>query len=130
MNRWCISLFAMALSLAAAGVPGVAAAAGSVEGGAAAVAGSAADQQLRALYEADWSWSMNERGWAEDGEGGYISADRLPLVDTATQQRRAEHLRKMLAELDRFLATISPRVGFARFAAIGAEAFPAAAPAC
>lgn len=36
----------------------------------------------------------------------------------------------MLAELDRFLAAISPRVGFARFAAIGAEAFPAAAPAC
>lgn len=101
MNRWCISLFAMALSLAAAGVPGVAAAAGSVEGGAAAVAGSAADQQLRALYEADWSWSMNERGWAEDGEGGYISADRLPRVDAATQQRRAEHWRKMLAELDR-----------------------------
>jgi len=90
MNRWRTSLLVLGLSLATAGIPCGAMA-----------ADPAADQNLRALYEADWAWSMQEYAMIEDGEGDYTASDRLPRVDAATQERRAAHWRKMLAELDR-----------------------------
>ena len=60
----------------------------------------AADQQLRALYEADWVWSMREFAQIDDGEGGITDGDRLPSVASAAQARRMAHWRETLAALD------------------------------
>lgn len=56
---------------------------------------------FKALYEADWAWSLQEFGQVADGEGGYTDADYLPRVDGETQARRILHWRQMMAELDR-----------------------------
>lgn len=60
----------------------------------------AADPQLRALYEADWAWSMREFAQIDDGEGGITDGDRLPSVAPAAQARRMAHWRETLAALD------------------------------
>ena len=91
MNRWRTSLLVLAFSLATAGIPVVAA----------ADASSAADSQLRTLYETEWSWSLRENGQVEDDEGGFARAAYLPRVDAASQERRAAYWRDMLAALDR-----------------------------
>ena len=91
MNRWRTSLLVLAFSLATAGLPVVAA----------ADASSAADSQLRTLYETEWSWSLRENGQVEDDEGGFARAAYLPRVDAASQERRAAYWRDMLAALDR-----------------------------
>ena len=89
-------LFA-ALALAALHSPGIALAQSLAE----AAAPTAADQQLRELYEADWAWSMREYELQEDGEGGFEATGRLPRVDSESQQRRLAHARATLAALDR-----------------------------
>lgn len=63
-----------------------------------------ADASLRALYQADWAWSLAEYEQQEDGEGGTEPTGRLPRVDPASQQRRAQHWRETLAALDRISA--------------------------
>ncbi len=60
-----------------------------------------ADAQLRALYEADWTWSLTEYEQQEDGEGGIEPTAHLPRVDSANQERRAAHTRETLAALNR-----------------------------
>jgi len=73
-----------------------------------AEAPTSADARLRALYEADWAWSLREYEQQEDGEGGTEPTGRLPHVDPASQQRRAVHWREMLTALDRIpLAELS-----------------------
>ena len=62
-------------------------------------AGSA-DAQLRALYEAEWSWRQRELGRDEDQEAGSPS-DRFPKVDAATQQAHTAYWLRTLAALDR-----------------------------
>lgn len=59
-----------------------------------------ADAQLRALYEADWAWSLAEYEQQDDGEGGVEPTAHLPRVDRANQERRAEHSRETLAALN------------------------------
>lgn len=61
---------------------------------------SAADQQLQALYESDWAWSMREFAQIDDGEGGITDDDHLPSVTPAAQARRAAHWREALATLN------------------------------
>ncbi len=64
-----------------------------------------ADERLRALYEADWAWSLSEYEQQDDGEGGVEPTARLPRVDAESQQRRAAHWRETLAMLDRIPAS-------------------------
>ena len=59
----------------------------------------AADQQLRALYEADWVWSMREFAQIDDGEGGVTEGDRLPSV-TPAAQRQGRHLLILMPHQD------------------------------
>ncbi|MGK2287204.1 DUF885 domain-containing protein [Pedomonas sp. V897] len=89
MNRWRTSFLAFGLSLATAGLP------------AGAFAADPPEQQLRALYEADWAERMQESGMIPDGNGDFVASDRLPRVDPATYERRAARARDMLAKLDR-----------------------------
>ncbi|HYD88118.1 MAG TPA: DUF885 family protein [Vitreimonas sp.] len=63
-----------------------------------------ADEQLRALYEADWAWSLREYEQQDDGEGGLEPTGRLPRVDAESQRRRLAHARETLAALDRIPA--------------------------
>lgn len=61
---------------------------------------ASADEQLRALYEADWAWSMEEFAQVHDADGQLASGDHLPAVDPATQLRRLAHWEDMLRQLD------------------------------
>ena len=60
----------------------------------------AADSQLKALYESYADWTQKEFGFYEDAKGENQSAAYLPRVDPATQLARAEHLKRVLAQLD------------------------------
>ncbi len=59
-----------------------------------------ADRQLRALYEADWQWSLAEYGNIEDASGRIRQGGNLPAVDAGSQARRMAHWQDMLARLD------------------------------
>jgi len=59
-----------------------------------------ADEQLRALYEADWAWSMEEYAQVHDADGQLTRDDHLPAVDAETQSRRLAHWEDMLSQLD------------------------------
>lgn len=61
---------------------------------------SAADRQLRALYESYSDWTQKEYGYFEDAKGENQQAAYLPKVDPATQQARADYLKRIQAQLD------------------------------
>ncbi len=63
-------------------------------------AASAADKQLKALYEGYSNWAAKEYGSFEDAKGETQQAGYLPKVDPATEQARGEHLKALLAQLD------------------------------
>ena len=63
---------------------------------------NAADQRLKALYDAEWDWRQKEYARVPGEVGSHADGDHLPRVDAATQQRRLEYWQKPLAELDRF----------------------------
>ncbi|WP_243444788.1 DUF885 domain-containing protein [Sphingosinicella humi] len=67
--------------------------------GAAQTVPGSADARLKALYDAEWDWREKEmaREPGEDGRGA--TADHLPRVDAATQQRRLEYWTNVLSEL-------------------------------
>ena len=48
---------------------------------------SAADLQLRALYDGYSAWAAKEGGYFETAEGEQKQSDYLPRVDAATQQQ-------------------------------------------
>ena len=54
---------------------------------AASPAPSAADVRLRALYEREWAWRLNEYAQREV-DGRSQATDRLPRVDPASQRAR------------------------------------------
>ncbi len=60
---------------------------------------TAADQRLQAIYNGYAAWQMKESGYFEDVDGETKAAGYLAQVDSATQQRRADHLRGLLAQL-------------------------------
>lgn len=65
-----------------------------------ASAQSAADRQLRSLYDGYSVWMAKEYGSIEDAKGEYQPADYLPKVDPATHAARAAHLKQLLSKLD------------------------------
>jgi uncharacterized protein (DUF885 family) len=67
-----------------------------------------ADAQLKALYDAEWTWRQAELGQDPEDEGAGVS-DHLPHVDPASQQRRLAYWSNKLAELDKIpAAQLSP----------------------
>jgi uncharacterized protein (DUF885 family) len=64
------------------------------------VAASAADRELRALYDGYAAWDAKESGNIQDARGETKPAGYLPKVDAATQQRRAAHLQELLRQLN------------------------------
>ncbi len=68
-----------------------------------------ADNRLRALYNAEWSWREQQtgRGLGEGSRGG--GADRFPRVDAVTQETRLAYWTKALADLEAIpFAELSP----------------------
>ena len=63
-------------------------------------AASAADDQLKALYENYADWTQKEFGFYEDAKGENQPAAYLAKVDPATQRARATYLKQVLAQLD------------------------------
>ena len=61
---------------------------------------SAADEQLRALYDGYAAWDAKESGFIENARGETEHTDYLPRVDEASQLGRAGHLRELLAKLN------------------------------
>ena len=60
-----------------------------------------ADARLKALYDAEWAWREKEMAREPGEEGRGASADHMPRVDAATQQRRLDYWTNVLAELDK-----------------------------
>ncbi|HEY2274067.1 MAG TPA: DUF885 family protein [Steroidobacteraceae bacterium] len=82
---------------------------------AAALAGScsqearqqAADERLRAIYEAEWRWRREQLPGGEDSNKP--PADHLPKVDPASQQRRREYWEETLGKVNALArADLSP----------------------
>jgi uncharacterized protein (DUF885 family) len=65
--------------------------------GVASAAPTTADDRLKALYDAEWAFRVEELG--VDPEGGRAQRNRFPAVDPASQQRRLEYWSKALTEL-------------------------------
>jgi uncharacterized protein (DUF885 family) len=61
---------------------------------------SEADRQLKALYEGYSDWAAKEFGYFENAKGETEQAGYLPKIDPASNLRRAEHLKSLLARLD------------------------------
>ena len=80
--------------------PAGALAAQATTGATAPVPGSA-DARLKALYDAEWAWREKEMAREPGEEGRGASADHMPRVDAATQQRRLDYWTNVLAELDK-----------------------------
>lgn len=65
---------------------------------------SEADQRLKALYTAEWNWRQQELAREPGDRSRGATADHLPRVDAASQQKRLEYWKKTLAELDKIPA--------------------------
>mgnify|MGYP003131322020 CR=1 FL=1 len=61
---------------------------------------TSADGRLRALYEADWQWQLQEFDRIEEADGSTSPGASLPSATPAAQARRTEHARRMLRALD------------------------------
>ena len=61
---------------------------------------SSADVRLRALYNGYAAWEAREFEYFEDSRGETKPTARLARVDLASQLRRAEHLRRLLEQLN------------------------------
>ncbi len=81
---WCVCAFGLLLAQPAA------AQAQSV--------GGTADERLRELYTAEWTWRQREMG--REGAGDRGLSDRFPRVDAASQEARLAYWTKTLAALD------------------------------
>jgi len=68
---------------------------------------TAADGQLKALYDEYARWDAKESGTFEDARGESKPADYLPRADEASQLRRAADLRRFL---DRLKAIPAPQL--------------------
>ncbi|WP_299322891.1 DUF885 family protein [Parasphingopyxis sp.] len=89
----CPSLIALActaLPLPALTVPALAQAEAQVS----------ADEQLRALYEADWEWQMQEFAVTRNADGELTPGSGLPVVTPEAQMRRLAHREDTLRQLD------------------------------
>jgi uncharacterized protein (DUF885 family) len=66
----------------------------------AAPAPSAADKQLKALYEGYSDWVAKEFGYFQDAKGEEQQGGTIAHVDPASNIRRAEHEKQLLAQLN------------------------------
>ena len=67
----------------------------------AAAQDASTDQQLRALYEAEWPWRLAEEARVPSDDGGRAeAADHLPSVTPEAQQRRYAYWTDILEQLD------------------------------
>jgi uncharacterized protein (DUF885 family) len=66
----------------------------------AAPAPTAADLQLKALYDAYAAWDSKESGYFQDADGELKPANYLAQVDAQSQQRREAHVKEVLQQLD------------------------------
>jgi uncharacterized protein (DUF885 family) len=74
----------------------------------AASAPTAADKQLKAVYDAEWQWRMQEFAQVADGLRTK-DGDRLPGVTPADWQRRRAYWSNVIAEIDKIpLKELSP----------------------
>jgi uncharacterized protein (DUF885 family) len=71
----------------------------------AAPAPSAADQQLKALYEGYSDWVAKEYGYFLDAKGEERQGGTIAHVDPASNLRRAAHEQQLLAQLNAIPAT-------------------------
>jgi uncharacterized protein (DUF885 family) len=96
------TLLALVFAFLVAGLPATTAAAPD--------AGSSADQQLRALYNAEFAWRQAQLGRIQDQDGRWAKpGPHLPKVDAATQAARLAYWNKALAQLDTIpVAQLSP----------------------
>jgi uncharacterized protein (DUF885 family) len=62
-----------------------------------AAAPQSADARLKALYDAEYQWRLNEQ---ERGPGRGAQGDRLPRVDAKSQARRLAYWEQVLKDLD------------------------------
>ena len=70
---------------------------------------SNADERLRALYSAEWTWRQQEMARRSDAPGDAGAADHFPRVDAASQVRRHAYWLRTLATLDSIpLPALSP----------------------
>src|SRR5512138_3379392 len=70
---------------------------------------NAADQRLKALYDAEWDWRQKEFARVPGEFGSHADDDHLPRVDAGTQAKRLAYWQKTLADLDRIpLEQLSP----------------------
>lgn len=79
---------------------------------------SSADEKLKAIYDAEWAWRMEQFAQTRDEEGWGANGDRLPRVDAASQQARLAYWTRILRELDTIpVANLSAeeRVNYAVF---------------
>src|SRR3546814_19899476 len=60
-----------------------------------------ADARLKALYDAEWDWRLQEEALLPNDDGRPIPADHFERVDAASQQRRLDYYTKVLAALSR-----------------------------
>jgi len=82
---------------------------------------TSADEQLRALYEAEYRWRQREFGQVPAEQGGWRDGPALPRVDAATQRDRLAYWDASLAALARIPAdALSPegRINAAVFSQI------------
>ncbi len=67
-----------------------------------------ADEALRNLYNAEWTWRQGEYAQIRE-EDDWVDGDRLPRVDAASEQARVAYWTRMLTNLDRIdVAKLSP----------------------
>jgi uncharacterized protein (DUF885 family) len=60
----------------------------------------AADERLRALYTAEWTWRQREMARRSDEPGEAGASDHFPRVDAASQQARLAYWTRVLVALD------------------------------
>src|SRR5206468_6955511 len=65
-----------------------------------ATARSAADRELKALYDGYAAWNAKQSGYLLDEKGETKPLDYLPRVDAQTQQRQADYLKNLLDKLN------------------------------
>ena len=63
-------------------------------------AGSAADQQFRAIYESEWSWRQSQFPGLGAEKDSTLRVDRLPSVDAQTLRERLQKWDQVLVQLD------------------------------
>lgn len=100
------TVLALGAALLATAVPAIAQDRGET---APAVEATAADRELKALYEAYWDWQIEEFGLIESADGEVDSGPTIASATPEAMRSRATHAKDLRGKLDRIdRATLSP----------------------